>query len=323
MARLVSFSANNIGALFGLGAFAVFSFSDVVVKQLGATYSPFQIVFFSALLSFPLITLVLMSDQKPGTLRPVHPWWIALRSVSGATSAVCAFYAFSQLALSQVYAIIFASPLIITILAIPMLGETVRLRRGLAILFGLIGVMVVLRPGAVPMSGGHLAALMAAVTGALNSIIVRKIGHEERGVVMILYPMMANLVLTAAILPFVYVEVPIADLGQFAVVAALVLLAMAFLVAAYTRGDAMTVAPMQYSQIVWAALFGALFFGEYPVWQTYLGTAIIALSGFYILKREATGDVSKNRPVLKTRTRIGLPAGLHVGIILRRRRKKV
>ena len=160
MARLVSFSANNIGALFGLAAFAVFSFSDVVVKQLGATYSPFQIVFFSALLSFPLITLVLMSDQKPGTLRPVHPWWIALRSVSGATSAVCAFYAFSQLALSQVYAIIFASPLIITILAIPMLGETVRLRRGLAILFGLgfSGVMtciwVCVREMTPPKSGG-------------------------------------------------------------------------------------------------------------------------------------------------------------------------
>ena len=144
MTRLISLSANNTGALFGLAAFATFSVHDVIVKQLGATYSPFQIVFFSALLSFPLITIVLMSDQKPGTLRPVHPWWVALRSVSGATSAVCAFYAFSQLALSQVYAIIFASPLIITVLAIPMLGETVRLRRGLAVLLGLVGVLIVL-----------------------------------------------------------------------------------------------------------------------------------------------------------------------------------
>jgi len=319
--RPLSLSANSTGALFGLGAFATFSIHDVFIKQLGATYSPFQIVFFGALLSFPLITIVLMSDQKPGTLRPVHPWWIALRSVSGSTAAVCVFYAFGKLPLSQVYGILFAAPLIITVLAIPILGETVRLRRGLAVLVGLVGVLVVLRPGTTPMSSGHIAALFAAFAGALNSIIVRKIGNDERGVVMILYPMLANLVLTALILPFVYVEVPIADFGQLAVVSALALLAMGFQIAAYTRGDAIIVAPMQYSQIVWAAIFGALLFGEFPEWQTYVGTAIIVLSGIYILKREATGDVSRNTPVLKTRTRIGLSTGMRVGSILRRRRK--
>jgi len=321
MMRPLSLSANSTGALFGLGAFATFSIHDVFIKQLGATYSPFQIVFFGALLSFPLITIVLMSDQKPGTLRPVHPWWIALRSVSGSTAAVCVFYAFGKLPLSQVYGILFAAPLIITVLAIPILGETVRLRRGLAVLVGLVGVLVVLRPGTTPMSSGHIAALFAAFAGALNSIIVRKIGNDERGVVMILYPMLANLFLTALILPFVYVEVPIADFGQLAVVSALALLAMGFQIAAYTRGDAIIVAPMQYSQIVWAAIFGALLFGEFPEWQTYVGTAIIVLSGIYILKREATGDVSRNTPVLKTRTRIGLSTGMRVGSILRRRRK--
>ncbi len=320
--RHLSLSVNSTGALFGLAAFATFSIHDVFIKQLGATYSPFQIVFFGALLSFPLITIVLMSDQKPGTLRPVHPWWLALRSVSGSTAAVCAFYAFGQLPLSQVYGILFAAPLIITVLAIPMLGETVRLRRGLAVFLGLVGVLVVLQPGSAPMSSGHIAALVAAFAGALNSIIVRKIGNDERGVVMILYPMLTNLVLTAVILPFVYVEVPIGDFGWLAVVSALALLAMGFLISAYTRGDAIIVAPMQYSQIVWAAIFGALLFSEYPEWQTYVGTVIIALSGIYILKRETTGDVSRNTPVLKTRTRIGLSAGMRVGSILRRRPRK-
>ena len=139
---------------------------------------------------------------------------------------------------------------------------------------------------------------------------------------MILYPMLTNLVLTAMVLPFVYVAVPIADLGGLAVVSALVLLAMGLLIAAYTRGDAIIVAPMQYSQIIWATLFGVLWFNEFPEWQTYVGTAIIALSGIYILKREATGNVSKNTPVLKTRTRIGTATGVRVGSILRRKRKK-
>ncbi len=316
----MSLTANTKGALLGLVAFAIFSIHDVIVKQLGETYSPFQILFFGALLSFPFISLFLIQDQNPGTLRPVHPYWLALRSVSGATSAICAFYAFSTLPLTQVYSFIFAAPLIITLLAVPILGETIRLRRGLAILLGLVGVLIVLNPGTTALGFGHFAALAAACTAALNSIIVRKIGNEERAVVMILYPMMTNLALSAVVLPFIYVEVALTDLGLFSVVAVLVLIAMALLVAAYSRSDAIIVAPMQYSQIIWGTLFAALLFNEYPDWQTYLGTGVIVVSGVYILKREATADVSRNTPVLKTRTRMGHSAGLRVGLFLRRMR---
>ena len=314
-------SATTLGALFGLLGFAVFSTHDLIIKQLGSTYSVFQIVFFTSLLSFPIITLVLMRDHKAGTLQPVHPYWMALRCLSGAASGLCAFYAIGVLPLSQVYAFLFAAPMIITLLVIPILGEIVRLRRGIAIGVGMLGVLIVLQPGASPFEAGHIAALVAAFAGALVSIITRKIGKEERGVVMILYPMMTNLALTALVLPFVYVEVPVADLGLLALDALLVLIAMALLVTAYTKADAITVAPMQYSQIVWATLFGILLFDEYPSWPTYVGTAVIVLSGLYILKREATDDVSSTTPVLKTRTRPGHVNTLRVGHILRRRRK--
>lgn len=320
MARLRAISQHHAAALLALMAFATFATHDVMVKQLGATYTPFQILFYSALLSFPLITIFMIRDPHPGTLRPVHPWWVALRSISGTTAAVAAFYAFSKLPLSQVYAILFASPLVITLLAIPILGERIRLRRGLAILLGLAGVMIVLRPGSASFEPGHLAALLSAFAGALNSIIVRKIGNEERGVVMLLYPMMTNLILMAMIMPFVYVPVSGVDMAHFGIIAALVLTAMGFMIAAYTRADAMVVAPMQYSQIIWAAIFGALIFGEYPDLQTYLGTAIVAVAGLYILKREATADVSRTTPVSKTRTRVGHSLSLRVGAVLRRRR---
>lgn len=317
MPRL-SLSPNTQGAVLGLTAFAVFSTHDLIIKQLGGAYSVFQIVFFTALISFPIITLVLMRDHKEGTLQPVHPYWMALRCVSGAASGLCAFYAITQLPLSQVYAFIFAAPLIITLLAIPMLGETVRLRRGIAILVGMGGVLIVLQPGTSTLESGHIAAIVAAFAGAMVSIITRKIGKEERGVVMILYPMMTNLVLTAMVLPFVYVEVPLRDMGLLALDSFLVLIAMALLVAAYTRADAMTVAPMQYSQMIWATVFGIFIFQEYPTWPTYLGTAVIALSGFYILRREATSAASSTTPVSKTRTRIGHVMALRVGDMLRR-----
>lgn len=316
MTSKVAPTANLSGAVYGLAAFAIFSVHDVVIKYLGGLYSPFQIVFFSSLFSFPLITLLLIRDSKPGTLRPVHPWWIMLRSVSGVTSAVCAFYAFSVLPLAQVYAILFAAPLLITILAVPMLGETVRLRRGLAVLVGLMGVLVVLRPGSADLGPGHLAGLVSAIAGAFNAIVVRKIGGAERPVLMILYPMLASFVLMALALPFVYRPMPVLDLGALAVVSVLALIAMSCLIAAYRQGAAIIVAPMQYSQILWATLFGALLFDEVPDAMTYLGAGVIIASGLYILRREASGTASRTTPVLETKTRVGLISGLRVGTFL-------
>ena len=314
--------SNLQGAFFGLLAFGIFSTHDVIIKSLGGNYSAVQIVFFSALFTFPLLTVVMIGDHEPGTLRPKHPWWVLLRSVCGALSALSAFYAFSVLPLADVYPIMFAAPLLITILAVPILGETVRLRRGIAVVMGLVGVLVVLQPGSAALGTGQIAALVAAISGALNSIVVRKIGAEERSVVMILYPMIANFILMGIALPFVYQPLPLIDFGALIVVAVLVLLAMWCLIAAYRRADAVLVAPMQYSQIIWAAIFGALLFDEYPTTETYIGTTIIILSGLYILRRESTGETSENKPVLQTRTRIGLSTGLRVGTLLKRQKDK-
>ena len=190
--------SNTKGALIALLAFAIFSTHDIIVKFLGASYSPIQIVFFSVLFGFPWMTLMLIRDTSSGNLLPRHPWWTALRTIATTLTGISAFYAFSKLPLAQVYAILFAAPLLITILSIPILGEQVRLRRWVAVLIGLCGVLVVLRPGAEPLTLGHLAALVAAVGGALASIIVRKIGKDERSVVLLIYPMMTNFMIMGA-----------------------------------------------------------------------------------------------------------------------------
>lgn len=296
-------SPNVKGALFALLAFGVFSTHDVIVKVLGGIYSPFQIVFFSVLLSFPLATVMMMRDAKPGTLVPVHPWWLALRTGAAVVTGVSAFYAFSVLPLAQVYAILFAAPLLITVLAIPVLGEKVRLRRWLAVLVGLIGVLVVLRPGQTDLTLGHLAALAAAVGGSLASIVVRKIGNEERPVVMLLYPMVVNFVLMACALPFVYIPMPIEHLGMLAVIATFAWIASRLVIAAYQNGEAAIIAPMQYSQIIWATIFGLLFFDETIDQATGIGAGIIIASGLYIVLRESRSGNSENTPVLRTRSR--------------------
>lgn len=309
-------NAQTRGVFFALAAFAIFATHDVVVKLLGGSYAPVQIVFFSVLFGFPIVTFLMMRDPVGGSLIPRNPGWTAARTVASVATALSAFYAFSVLPLAQVYAILFASPLLITILAIPILGERVGWRRWIAVLVGLAGVLVVLRPGTTPLEPGHLAAILAAIGGAAASVIMRRIGQEERAVVMLLYPMMANFVLMGAALAFFYEPMPMADLGLSAVVAALALMAVFCLINAYRLAPAAIVAPMQYSQIIWATLFGTILFQESVDSQTVLGAGIIILSGVYIVLREARGETSNTTPVLRSRSRPGSPAAPRVSPFL-------
>ena len=290
------------GALFALLAFGIFATHDVIVKFLGAHYTPFQIVFFSTLMGFPLVTVMLIGDRTDGNLRPRHPWWTAARMAAATVTGAAAFYAFATLPLAQVYAILFASPLIITLLAIPILGEKVRLRRGAAVIVGLLGVLIVLRPGDVELGLGHLAAITAACTGAFASVVVRKIGNEERSAVLLLYPMLGNFVAMGAVLPFVYEPMPILHFASLALIALMGFAGMICVIAAYRRAEAVIVAPMQYSQILWATAYGYLIFGETIDAMTALGAGVIIASGLYIVFRESRLGASRT-PVLATQSR--------------------
>jgi drug/metabolite transporter (DMT)-like permease len=291
------------GALLSLLAFALYATGDALVKLLGEDYAPFQLIFFSTLFSFPLAMGMMMHDPAPGTLRPIRPGWIAVRSVATVMTALSAFYAFSVLPLAQVYAIAFAQPLLITLLAIPILGERVRLRRGLAVMAGLAGVLVVLRPGSAELGLGHLAALSAAVFGAIASVIVRKVGQEERPIVLLLYPMIANLIVAGLFLPQVYRPIQAEHMALLAFQAALGWSGGVVIIAAYRAAQAAVVAPMQYVQILFAVLYGYVFFQETVDHMTAVGAAIIIASGLYIVLREDNPGTSANRPVTNSQLR--------------------
>lgn len=315
-------SASLRGILFALLGFALWSTHDLVVKALGETYSPIQIVFFSVLLGFPFLTLIMMRDTSETNLIPHYPGWTAIRTIASMVTAFCAFFAFTVLPLAQVYAILFAMPMLITILAIPVLGEEVGWRRWLAVIVGLAGVLVVLQPGVESFTLGHLAALTAAVSGAIASVIMRKIGREERSVVMILYPMVANFLVMGGALGFVYVPMPLADLALSAIMSVLALLALGSVLMAYRNAPAALVAPMQYSQILWASFFGAILFQESLTQETIIGSAIIISSGLFIVWREASGTTSA-KPVLRTRSRGVTASAPRVSSLLSEEDKRV
>ena len=291
---------NMQGALLALAAMGIYATHDVVVKYLGSSFSAVQIVFFSALLSFPLVTIFILQDRTGGSLWPRNPGWVALRTVSAIITSVCAFYAFGTLPLAQTYALLFAIPLIITILSIPILGETVRLRRWTAVVVGLVGVLIVLCPGQAALSSGHLAALIAAFTGALTAIIVRKVGTDERPVVLLIYPILANVLVMGAALPFVYQPMSTGEFGMMAIIAVMGLIGTVLSILSYRLAEAVIAAPMQYSQIVWAIIYGTLIFDDRPDATTLLGAGIVIASGIYVVLRETKAGASENHPVIDT-----------------------
>jgi len=147
------------------------------------------------------------------------------------------------------------------------------------------------------------------------------VGREERSVVLILYPLIANFLLMMFLMPRHYVPMSLHDLTAIATISALGFTAGLFLIGAYKNAEAAIVAPMQYSQIIWATVFGTLFFDETLDLMTFLGAAIIISSGMYIVFRESAGGGSENTPVLRTRSR-GHGMAFRISPFLRHKHKK-
>jgi drug/metabolite transporter (DMT)-like permease len=134
--------------------------------------------------------------------------------------------------------------------------------------------------------------------------------------------MLTNFLLLGAALPWVYEPLHLRDIGLLAAMAVLAFGAMLFIISAYRRGEAVVVAPMQYSQIVWASLFGAMFFGETPDLPTALGAAIIIASGLYIVLRESRSEATSQTPVLRTRSRFETGTTPRIGVVMRARKDR-
>jgi S-adenosylmethionine uptake transporter len=236
---------------------------DAAAKALAFRNPPLQIAFLYTVSAVGLMA-IWASRQEWRTLRPNNPGLIVLRAACSVTAGLAGLFAFVNLSLAEAYTILFMAPVIVTALSGPFLGEPVGLRRWLAALAGIAGVAIVLRPGFRDLGVGHGAALLAATAVAISSLVLRSIGSREARVTLILAPMTAGLLVTAATLPFVYAPMRPADLGVCLVVGALIALGQLMLVNAYRASPAAVVAPFHYSQMIWALLFGALLFGDRP-----------------------------------------------------------
>ncbi|MGB1011110.1 MAG: EamA family transporter, partial [Thiolinea sp.] len=146
---------------------------------------------------------------------------------------------------------------------------------------------------------GQLFALIAAFASAGAAIISRKIGHIENAATMMLAPMIMNILVSGSLLYFVYQPMPLGDLALMFLIGVMALLGHLLLLSAYRSAPASLVAPMQYSQLIWALIYGYFFFDETIDGLILLGSAITICSGLLMVWRETR--VSVNQPILRTR----------------------
>jgi len=275
------------GPLLALAGFAVFSSHDAMLKSL-SEYSVFQTIFFAMLFGYVPFSLARIIGSASGSVKANNPKIVIFRSLLMVTSLCSAFLAFSMLPMVEVYVLIFLAPIIISLLAIYFLGEQVYLFRWFAIFLGLLGVVIVLRPSVETLSIGHFFGFLAAVGSGSAAIIARKVGSSENAATMTLYPLIGSILISGCILPFVYKPMPLQDLGVMFLIGVFGLTGQLLILFAYRSAKAAYIAPMQYSQMVWAVIFGLFFFDETIDKWVIIGSLVTIFSGVLIVWREAT-----------------------------------
>jgi drug/metabolite transporter (DMT)-like permease len=201
------------------------------------------------------------------------------------------FLGISTIQLATASTIMFLSPILITILAIPLLGESVGLRRWSSVFVGFCGALVVVRPGVDSFEFGMIFLLIAALTNALYQINTRKVRVYDSPITSLLYTGVFGAILTSLVVPFFWAWPTLEHWCIFLFLGIAGSVSHLCLIRAFRVVPASVVAPFGYTSLVWAVGFGFIIFGELPDRWTVIGAAIIIASGLYIYHRE---NVIKN-----------------------------
>ena len=262
---------------------------DTIAKLLSAEIPVVQIVwarFFFIFLCFsPFFA-------RRGATRLVQSGNVRLQLVRASLQIVTSFSFFGALAflpLADVVAIAFASPLFMILLAAPILGERPGLRRWAAVLVGLGGVLVMVRPGFADTHWAMALPVVAALSFALFQLLTRILARTDESLTTLFYSTVVGTVIMTAAVPTVWVDpspgawVMMAGLGVIGAIA------HALMIEAFSTAPASSLAPFTYSEIVWAALLGLFVFGELPDPWVAAGAAIVVASGIYAYTLERSG----------------------------------
>jgi drug/metabolite transporter (DMT)-like permease len=279
-------------------AVASFSFLDTTGKYLNHHMPTMQVVWARYFFAFVLSLAFWNPFSRPDMLKTTRPFLHVGRSALLLFSTMLNFFALRWLQLDEALSILFATPLLVAVLAVPMLGERVGWRRWAAIVIGFFGVLVVTRPG---FGGMHPAAMLSGlsvVCYALYVIATRILARTDSNETTQFYTSLVGAVVMTAVIPFIWVQ------PDSMLTAALMVLVGALgggghflLIMGHRLAPASTLAPFIYTQIIWTTALGYIVFGDVPQFWTVVGGGIVIASGLYLLHRETVRRAPPSAPV--------------------------
>ena len=270
--------------LVAVGAFAIM---DAALKQLAEDLAPAQVTFLRAAASLPFVIAPLFWTGAWQELRP-RRWGLHLvRAVLGLGMLMTFVYAVSHASLADTYAVFMAAPLLVVALSVPLFGDCVPLRRWLAVLAGLAGVLIVLRPsGDTLITLGGLAALASSACYALNVLAIRTLGRTESNRAMVFW-FLAPIALAAGGLAAAdWRPIDPRHWGWIALIGLTGAAGQYLITDAFRRAAPSVVAPFEYTAILWAVALDWVLWAALPSAPIVTGAAIVVASGLFVLYDE-------------------------------------
>jgi drug/metabolite transporter (DMT)-like permease len=280
-ARDATFTAIGLTIL----ATVFFAMTDVTAKVLTATLPAIEVTWLRFMVACLIIVPTAFVARGPKAMHTAHMSLQIIRALAMAGSAVLFILGLTYLSVAEATAINFISPIFITALSVPLLGERVGPRRWGAAAVGFLGVMLIVQPGT---SAFQLAALlpMGAALGWAFVLIVTRRMSSERPEATMAWTATIGLAALTAFVPFNWRTPTAGEIGLVALMGTFWTLGQWILILAFRRAAASTLAPFSYVQLLFAGLLGFAVFGTIPGIMTLVGGVVIAASGLYTAHRE-------------------------------------
>ena len=275
------------GILLIVIAIATFSVMDTIAKYLSHSYPVGSVVWARYAINLIVLSAFMIARGEVRRIKTARPATQVVRGLMLGASTLLYFTSLTKLPLAEAASIGFVLPVFVAILAVPMLNERIDMPRVIAIVVGLSGALIVVRPGTALFTIYALLPVAMALCNAFYQILTRKIAGLEHPLTSLFYgsligTVMSTLLLSAGVampqgwfhwMLFLTLGV-LATIGHFV------------LIRAFDYAPATLLAPFVYSQLFWVMLFGWLVFGDFPDGWSMVGMAVIVASGLYIANRQ-------------------------------------
>jgi drug/metabolite transporter (DMT)-like permease len=271
-----------------LGTAAMFAGVDSSSKFATRTGVPtLEVVWARYAISLVVAVAILQPWKHPAEYATRRPVSQAMRALFLLASTTFNFIAVQHMQLSESAALNFVSPLIVTALAGPILGEWAGWRRWVGVVVGFAGVLIVIQPTPGAFNPAVIASLANAVCYAGYALATRLLSATESPGGMLIYASLVATIVLLPALPATHLVVPSGPAAlAMLICGASAAVGHLFVIHAYRHAPAMVVAPFSYSQMLWMVLIGYLIFADLPTFATLAGAAVIIASGLYILYRQ-------------------------------------